>query len=127
MTLSQNNAFIIADIETKKLQQKLLSCFFLGDEPAALELLESLEKNIDINLPVDGHSGDTLLILCIKYGLENCVIKLLNLGVAVDRENAWGETALHTAIIKKKPYLAFKLINKGADINALTRTNKSTL
>lgn len=127
MTLSQNNAFIIADIETKKLQQKLLRCFFLEDEPAALELLESLEKNIDINLPVDGHSGDTLLIICIKYGLENCVIKLLDLGVAVDRENAWGETALHTAIIKKKPYLAFKLINKGADINALTRTNKSTL
>eukprot|EP01121_Diplochlamys_sp_Union-15-3_P005626 TRINITY_DN15959_c0_g1_i1.p1 TRINITY_DN15959_c0_g1~~TRINITY_DN15959_c0_g1_i1.p1 ORF type:complete len:251 (+),score=51.03 TRINITY_DN15959_c0_g1_i1:84-836(+) len=97
-----------------------------GDEEAALKLLRSSNKQIDINSK-DEENGKTLLHEACNRGFEHLVRKLLDMGAEVDSIDGSQYTPLHYAVAAGKPNIVKLLLAKGANIEYQGRDNQTPL
>jgi hypothetical protein len=83
-----------------------------------LDACSKRNENYIINLETSDYQETALHIAALKRNSFS-VNTLLNYGVSVDSEDAWGETPLHNAVYSGDINSAIFLLKKGANPNAL--------
>ncbi len=89
---------------------------------ACLEALLEHAARIGQSQVVNLQNGyeETLLHIAVLRNAEDCVDSLLEYGASVNSTDTWGETPLHNAVYQGNIAIAAKLLEAGANPNALS-------
>ncbi len=88
-----------------------------GAEDTYKLLLKHINTNDEQFLAANKYNADTPLIAAAMHGQQKMVEFLLNQGADIHAKNAWGKTALFTAMESGDIETAQLLVNNGADVN----------
>lgn len=106
----------------------LIEVLGLADEPIDIEetVAYLLDNGADVNLT--GQYGRSAFLAAIRNGDLNLKLiqKLIDAGANINQKDESGRLAVHYASANNLSYLKF-LMDKGADINAVTDDNKTPL
>lgn len=94
-------------------------CILLKGSTHHVEIFEDMmQRGINVNV-TDPESGDTPLIMAVKYrGLSGFIEPLIHFGANINATNQYGETPLMKAISHQRNLDIIKaLLDHGADIN----------
>lgn len=99
-----------------------------NSEDAALDILNKIKKNFDLNTCVSNDEyGWTPLSHAISNGLKKVVEKLIEKGANINHQDNRGVTPFMRALEWSQCDIALFLENKGADLTMKNKDGKTTL
>jgi ankyrin repeat protein len=93
---------------------------FLLSKGADKSHMKSLHHS-PMNIPEikDDYEAPKIFIYCVRYGIKNAVISMLNRGVDINSSDSQMDNALAVAAINGHINIADLLLKKGADVNQI--------
>lgn len=110
-----NTQVVLTPQEEQRFQELCLMAFDYAREDDAENLKVMLDAGLNINL--ETHKGDTLLMLASYHNSLNVAKLLLQRGASVDRVNHGGQTPLAGVCFKGYLEMARLLVEYGAEID----------